>query len=404
MLLRWSSQDAEGCKVARILALIRHTRIAASFAVALFGCGRIDFETECIDEEPGKQTVIVASGREPVAAIARDLDSDGRADLAIVDRAADQVEVLLGNADRSFSAHGPFATGSRPVALNAGDFDNAGQLDLVVINEGSNDISVLIGTGGELLAERRFAVGTSPSGVGVANFNGDPMSFVDLLVTNASSDDVYLLTNSGGATFTSAPLIVPGFASPTSIAIGDLDGSSIHDAAIVAQGSQEVRTLLDPGHPETSVRTLPVGWKPARVAVAYLNGDGAADLIVTDLGDGTAAHPPAVIVLRGQLPSFVALPALETRAPAEAFAVGDLDGDGINDLALAYPSIDAVGILIGIGDGAFGPEQLRVLAAGSAPRALAIGDFDGDMHADLAIIETGSDRVEVAYGQCTQRR
>ena len=63
-------------------------------------------------------------------------------------------------------------------------------------------------------------------------------------------------------------------------------------------------------------------------------------------------------------------------------AIGDFNGDGKADLAVGHLAGNNVSVLLGNGDGTF---QAAVnYAAGSGPRSVAIGDFNGDGKADLA--------------------
>ena len=57
-------------------------------------------------------------------------------------------------------------------------------------------------------------------------------------------------------------------------------------------------------------------------------------------------------------------------------AIGDLDGDGAPDLAVANFLSGDVSVLLGVGDGTFAAQQR--FAAGSAPASVSIGDLDGD--------------------------
>jgi FG-GAP-like repeat/FG-GAP repeat len=85
-----------------------------------------------------------------------------------------------------------------------------------------------------------------------------------------------------------------------------------------------------------------------------------------------------------------------------AVAVGDFNGDGRVDLAVAtYGNPDLMdnggfSILLGRGDGTFQP-AINV-AAGKNPQALAIGDFNADSRLDVALANTGSDTVTVLLG------
>ena len=64
-------------------------------------------------------------------------------------------------------------------------------------------------------------------------------------------------------------------------------------------------------------------------------------------------------------------------------AVGDFNGDGKLDLAVANEGSNNVSVLLGKGDGTF---QTAVnYAVGSTPASVAGGDFNGDGKLDLAV-------------------
>jgi len=95
----------------------------------------------------------------------------------------------------------------------------------------------------------------------------------------------------------------------------------------------------------------------------------------------------------GWTPGFAAGLAWPTASEPSALVAGDLNGDGVLDLAVCHPSFGSVGILTGQGDGGFGGE--RLLTVGSGPRALALADFDGDGRLDLAVVNGGDATVDV---------
>ena len=64
-------------------------------------------------------------------------------------------------------------------------------------------------------------------------------------------------------------------------------------------------------------------------------------------------------------------------------AIGDLDGDGAPDLAVANLHSGDVSLLLGHGDGSF--RSAMDYGIPSGPRSVAIGDLDGDGTPDLAV-------------------
>jgi hypothetical protein len=106
------------------------------------------------------------------------------------------------------------------------------------------------------------------------------------------------------------------------------------------------------------------------------NGDGNQDFAVANNGsdtvsafpgNGDGSFQPRTDYAAGPAPTSV--------------AVGDFNGDGIQDLAVTNSS--GVGILLGRGDGSF--QAPTSYAAGSNPVSVAVVDFNGDGFPDLAV-------------------
>ena len=136
------------------------------------------------------------------------------------------------------------------------------------------------------------------------------------------------------------------------------------------------------------------GSNPFSIAIGDLNGDGKPDLAVANvnsnnvsilLGDGTGSFGPATNFAVGTNP--------------ESVAIGDFNGDGKPDLAVANIGSDSVSILLGDGTGAFGPAAN--FAVGTNPESVAIGDLNGDGKADLAVANIGNDTVSILLGDGT---
>ena len=79
-------------------------------------------------------------------------------------------------------------------------------------------------------------------------------------------------------------------------------------------------------------------------------------------------------------------------------AVGDFNGDGKQDLAVANYGSNNVSILLGDGAGNF--SAATNFGAGDYPLAVAVGDFNGDGKQDLAAPNIDSDNVSIMLRVC----
>jgi len=138
-------------------------------------------------------------GITPAFVAVRDVNGDGRPDLAVANFRSNDASVLLGNGDGTFQAPRNFNTGTGPLSMAVGDVNSDGQPDLAVANfdfniQGPNTVSVLLGNGdGTFQAAQAFSAGTNPASVAVGDFNGDVRQ--DLAVGNFNSDNVSVLIN-----------------------------------------------------------------------------------------------------------------------------------------------------------------------------------------------------------------
>jgi hypothetical protein len=130
------------------------------------------------------------------------------------------------------------------------------------------------------------------------------------------------------------------------------------------------------------------GTGASSVAVADVNGDGKPDLVVanicassTDCSKGTVA----VLLGNGDGTFQTAVTYGSGGQGASSVAVGDLNGDGKPDLAVANGGSPQVGVLLGNGDGTFQPVQTYP----SGGFDIAIADVNGDGKLDLLTVNCG---------------
>jgi len=134
-----------------------------------------------------------------------------------------------------------------------------------------------------------------------------------------------------------------------------------------------------------------VGTNPTSVVLGEFNGDGKADLAVANGGSNNVS-----ILLSNGDGSFQTAVNYAVGANPDSVAVGDFNGDGKADLAVANYGSDNVSILLGNGDGTF---QAAVnYPAGSYPTSVAVADFNRDGILDLAVADSHSNNVSILQG------
>jgi hypothetical protein len=165
---------------------------------------------------------VVSVGREPVAAVAGDLDGDGMTDVITADFQSRTLTILRGAGDGTFQRRRTLSLPAKPAALTAGDFDRDGRLDVVVAYVEEDEIQVFRGEGDfRFTPGRRISVGKRPVALAAADFNDDRI--LDVAVVASASDTVSIWLGRGDGTFVLGGDVVVG-REPMAIAVGDFDG------------------------------------------------------------------------------------------------------------------------------------------------------------------------------------
>jgi FG-GAP-like repeat len=307
----------------------------------------------------------------PRAGASADVNGDGTIDLLIAsygDPPSNDdggVNILLGNTDGMFQGAKNVVVGKNPCpllyrsCLVPADLNNDGKLDLVVLN--SNDtLSVSLGNGdGTFQAHADYAGGNGSTELRMGDVNGDHRA--DLIVLQSGAGSVGILLGNGDGTFQSH-IDYPTGSSPSALAMLDVNGDATLD--IVVAAGMGIETLLG-------------------------NGDATFQSGVFCSCGAQSGGPNSAIAATG---------------PIEA---GDLNGDGMGDLAVLYfhsdlfhPSRNEM-VLLGNGDATFQPIDTGFKASFVLPTSAAIADFNGDGHLDLAVAVSGVTSVLLANGDGT---
>jgi hypothetical protein len=347
---------------------------------------------------------------EPAAIAVADFNEDGKPDLVIAGNI--RVYVFLGKGDGTFApaAGSPVPVPSPPYddlgspytgTMATGDFNHSGHLGLAV-TEGNNEAAAILlgkGDGTFVSSTASFAnsPGSSGSAIAAADFNAD--GNLDLAQVDGILGVSFVDLGYGSGAFNSAGnLYTIGFS--TDVALGDFNGDGKLDVIVPGGGTPTypgsgVGISLGNGDGTfTQANGSPIsfGKSPSAIVTGDFNGDGKLDIAVTDsvnnsvtilLGNGDGTFgPPTTIPVGGQPRAIVA---------------GDFNNDGKLDLAVANYGDGTVTLLLGNGDGSFATGQ--TFAVGRGPAAIAAADFNGDGKLDLAVTNATDGTVSILLQQ-----
>jgi sugar lactone lactonase YvrE len=340
-----------------------------------------------------------------------DIDGDGKLDLAFADSSSNVVLVLRNTSTSgniSFASTVSFATGSSSFGLTIGDIDGDSKLDLAATNQNSNSVSVLRNTstlGNISFANQQvFSIGAGSSAVVASDLDAD--SKLDLVSANDNSNTISILKNTsmvGSISFTTRKNLrgneFPTGTGPFEVATGDIDGDGKADL-VSANRTDNTVSVLRNTSPSTSVFFAPkvdfaVGVGPRSVAIGDIDGDGKLDLAVANSNNNTGGAS-TVSILRntstlGNI-SFQTQITFTVGNNPNSITIGDIDGDGRLDLAvtnsniLSSNPIQTISVLRNNSSpGSISFDNQLTFNVGSKPGSIAIGDIDGDGKLDLAV-------------------
>lgn len=377
------------------------------------------------------------SGHDPAGLAAADMNDDGKLDVIVstVSEGSRELRVLLGDGTGTFNSDD-----SRIVPLEfqtygvaSGDFNEDGEADVAAVSV-DNRLSILLGDGsGALATAASFATGAGPRALDVADIDHD--GHLDVVVGNSSGSDLSVFLGDGHASF-SAPTSVPVGVAPATVLLRDVDGDGLLDVIAANTGSADVSIARGKANGRFGrARHFFVGIRLVTVAVSDFDEDGRGDIGGVSLGTDIS-H---LSVLFGEAGRLRALESLFPGTPGTTLATGDIDGDGVADLAINFGdeiihlvraagpagfdevgSLDigataaplvladvnrdgrndviagAVSVALARADGSFAPPVQIASVEGAS--ILASGDFDRDGLVDIAAVATGSSSLVICFG------
>jgi hypothetical protein len=276
--------------------------------------------------------------------------------------------------------------GTIPRSLVLADLDRDGLADVAVANEQNRGtISILL----QNPVERgKFRVRTylnsagRPISVAAGDLNTD--GFTDLVAASPQNGLSLILQDPAApAQFLPETLLAP---SANWVVVEDIDEDG-RDDILYTDGLEAVILFQEVDSFATTV--LGEGIWPMSAAVGLLNGDNILDVVVVDAGEEGAPETAAVafVFQSSETPrSFEVGLVLPADEGAVQVQVGDLNADALDDVAVIGETRAAFIYRQEVSaPGSYLPPQRIALA--KLPSALAIGDVNGDGLQDLAVAQ-----------------
>lgn len=250
-----------------------------------------------------------------------------------------------------------------------------------------------ITTGNIAFAPKQDMAVTSPNSLRIADIDVDGKP--DMVVPNQGSSNVSVYRNNttGSAISFPAKIDFPTGSVPQAVTSGDLDADGLPDLVVVNTGSTSISVLRNTtvSSPISFAAKVDyvTGSVPQAAVISDLDKDGKPDIAVCNFGSNTISvfrnlSVPGTI-------SFAAKQDFPTGNAPISIAVGDLDTDGLPDLAVANNSSNSVSLFLNTSlYGAISFASKVDFPAGTAPQSLALGNLDSDIFPDVVVANSGS--------------
>jgi hypothetical protein len=353
----------------------------------------------------------LAVGKSPGTVVIADLNRDAKLDLAVGNEEDDNLTVLLGDGKGGFTPakNSPFPAGHAPNDISVADLNEDGKPDLAIANHDTKYVTILLGDGQGGFAPAPNSPVTvqsnpHPHGIATADFNGD--HHLDFVIESWMDNKVLVMFGDGTGKFaTPGRMFDVGQMPYVKVRASDVNNDGNADIITTNFRGRNVTVLLGDGKggfTQAAGSPFQVQKRPFYADLADLNGDGKPDIAIASYsGQGTDPSEDGVTILLGDGKGGFRLmsgsPFPTTGKSSGSLALGDINGDHLQDIAIANGSTHNVTVLLGNNRGTFEPGA--TIEVGREPYRLAVGDLNGDGKADIVTANNADNNITIALSK-----
>jgi gliding motility-associated-like protein len=280
-----------------------------------------------------------------------DLNGDGNAEIVASENNGDRIFILKNNGNSTFSTTTPIKlTGNKVKRVAISDLDLNGKPELIVTDQLKKIVTILNNQStpsafsfGTPLRIELPAVLNSSDGLDVHDLNGDGLpEIVTSHILSSADNKIFILINKsspGNFNFDDKKVIVENNAI-VNIRIGDLDGDQLPDLVVtrILNSDVDIYRNTTTGDEITFGDPMPVltSTRPWGLDLGDLDGDGKLDIAVASI-ENTSITILNNTSTAGAI-SFAPKINIPTNFINKHIRIGDIDGDGKPDLS--FTSID----------------------------------------------------------------
>jgi Tfp pilus assembly protein PilF len=369
----------------------------------------VDATSTMLPAKQGQGAAAQTAGPSAIAGGVTLFDADGDGDLDLVEEGASGVRFFRNAQGVLTEAPGviPAQSAGTSIATLAADFDNDGRPDLFVLGSAGNRLLRQQSDGRFEDVTAAARIPTYPDLARSAAFSDvDHDGDLDLFIVGfdagagAPAAANQLLRNNGDGTFTdiTAAAKVAGGGRGIAVVPTDFDNRRDMDLLVVPRGRAPIlfQNVRDGSFRDAAADArLPAAAEFTAVAAADVDKDGYTDFFFGK------ADAPGTFAMSDGSGRFVSSAAPADTANAVATQFVDYDNDGILDLLVLTPR--AIHLFRNVGKD-WVEAKTTGLGAAAPFESMAIGDLDGDGDEDLVVRLAGSElRVLRNDGGSTNR-